>query len=966
MTSVELASAYVAIIPETSKIAPGVRKALGGVERDADKTGHSMGSRISSGLTKTLKVGALAAGGVLAGGLGAALTKGLGRLTSIENAQAKMRGLGHDAKSVDTIMANALESVKGTAFGLGEAATIAASAVAAGIEPGDKLAGHLTRVANNAAAAGISMEDMGGIFNRAATQANGVQNDVISQLADRGIPIYQALADQMGVTAGEVFKLASEGKVDFETFSKAAEEAAGTVASEMGKTFTGSLSNAWAALGRVGANLLSGVFDKFAPAIQGVTEWLGKLEPVAMKVGEAIGEFATRAGEAFGRFVQQFRDGEGAGGKFRDVVEKVRDAVMVAFDYVRDTVIPVLIDMAKWVYDNRGALSVLIPMILGAFAALKTFMFIQTVTGAVRAFSAALLANPIGIVIAAIGALVGALVWLYHNNETVRAVIDRAWAGIKTAISSVGTWFKDVLWPWMKGVFDRMGATVMWLWNTIYKPYFTFIWDLLKRVGAWVKDVLWPWMRDSFQRIAEKAGNLKDRAKSAFDGIKSGISTAWDGAKKILDRFKGGLDSLKGKFGNVRDGIVRVWSTIGGAIARPINTVIDSVNKFLENLRTNLNKIPGVTLEGTWGKIPHVPVPGRQNTAAQNTYGQSYGGGVGGLADGGMVRGPWRGAKADNVLGVDKNGVPTARVNPREMVLSVFGTTKLLKKIGMGGLSMLNRGELPGFARGGLIGGSLGDALAGAGSWLLDMFTNPGKALKGMADKALSGIGGSWAGQAAMGVVGESMKKLATWVKDKVFGGEGPSGGGSFSGRGMRWPSIWAMVQAIAPEARMTSNYRPGARTSGYGNASLHSLGRAIDIVSPNMIATGLKLLARLPRPNEFIHTPLGGRQYNRGGVRTGNFPPITRAQHYDHIHIGYADGGLVKPLLFDSGGYLPTGSSLVRNNTGKPEPLMRMDKPMRISGTVRMLDNNMMEFVDARIQADHDHARYESRMVGA
>ncbi|MCB8043635.1 tape measure protein [Microbacterium oxydans] len=70
------------------------------------------------------------------------------------------------------------------------------------------------------------MEEMGSIFNKAATQANGVQNDVISQLADRGIPIYQALADQMGVTAGEVFKMASEGKVDFETFSKAAEAAA--------------------------------------------------------------------------------------------------------------------------------------------------------------------------------------------------------------------------------------------------------------------------------------------------------------------------------------------------------------------------------------------------------------------------------------------------------------------------------------------------------------------------------------------------------------------------------------------------------------------------------------------------------------------------------------------------------------------------------------------------------------------
>ncbi|WP_157501987.1 tape measure protein, partial [Leucobacter celer] len=83
---------------------------------------------------------------------------------------------------------------------------------------------------------------------------------ILEQLADKGIPIYQALADQMGVTAGEVFKLASSGKINFETFQAAATAAAGTVADEMGKTTTGSFDNMMAAMGRFGATLLEDVY----------------------------------------------------------------------------------------------------------------------------------------------------------------------------------------------------------------------------------------------------------------------------------------------------------------------------------------------------------------------------------------------------------------------------------------------------------------------------------------------------------------------------------------------------------------------------------------------------------------------------------------------------------------------------------------------------------------------------------
>ena len=70
----ELAVVYVPIVPETSKIAPGVRSALGGAAKYAERDGAGIGSKLSTGIGKTLKTGAVATGAAVAGVLGAAMT----------------------------------------------------------------------------------------------------------------------------------------------------------------------------------------------------------------------------------------------------------------------------------------------------------------------------------------------------------------------------------------------------------------------------------------------------------------------------------------------------------------------------------------------------------------------------------------------------------------------------------------------------------------------------------------------------------------------------------------------------------------------------------------------------------------------------------------------------------------------------------------------------------------------------
>src|SRR5213079_3086893 len=132
------------------------------------------------------------------------------------------------------------------------------------------------------------MDEMGAIFNKVA--AGGViQGEEIAQLTDRGIPVLQFVSKELGVTALEAKKMASDGKISFDQFSAAMEAGLGGAALSSGDTFSGALANVNAALGRVGAGLMGGVFPHLAPLFKDIATALGPVEVGAAKLGDAIG-----------------------------------------------------------------------------------------------------------------------------------------------------------------------------------------------------------------------------------------------------------------------------------------------------------------------------------------------------------------------------------------------------------------------------------------------------------------------------------------------------------------------------------------------------------------------------------------------------------------------------------------------------------------------------------------------------
>lgn len=665
-------------------------------DRAASSAGKSWESRLGGAIVKTSAVaaGAVTAIGAAIGGL--ALRGGIDRALNIEDAQAKLLGLGNSTETVATIMDNALAAVSGTAFGLGDAATVAANAVAAGIKPGQDLERTLSLVGDAATIAGADLTEIGSIFGQVA--ASGVlMGDDIAQLQDRGIPILQLVADQLGVTAQEAKNLASEGKVSFDTFQDAIEAGMGGAALESGNTFRGALANVSAALSRLGESVAVPILTQMTGLFGEVIEAADGLGPVAERVGTALGSaFSTSVAYIQGTvipavlgFFQAWRDGAGELGTIQAILGNVASVIQ---QLALDTVLPLVQNFfAAWasgtgdVGGTRDALATVLDVIASltgflsehiglvnaAIAAYLTWRGLQlaqslymtaaglvasaaawradttatiangiakarnlaqtaalaglyvgqwvaaqaaSIAGWVRetavivatrtamvatavaqralavaqgiataaqwAFNAALTANPIGIIIVAVAALVAGLVWFFTQTEIGQKIVTVAWAGIQKAVTAVVNWFQGTALPFIrvfiagtiqsfKNVRDQVSTAIGNLFDFLRKAFsYTPLGVIVNNFGAIV----------SFFR------NFGSNTRSIVSGIWDTVLNLFRaGAQRAAFAVGAGLGQIVSRFVEIRNSIV---STVSGFGSLLYNAGRDLVSGFINGIQS--------------------------------------------------------------------------------------------------------------------------------------------------------------------------------------------------------------------------------------------------------------------------------------------------------------------------------------------------------------------------------------------
>ena len=292
MAAQDIGVVYVHVEPSGKGFGKSIEGDIGDAVSKASRKGsNTLISKIGGAFGKIGKVGTGAIATITGGITALAAKGGFTRALNIENAQAKLKGLGHDSASVTEIMNDALASVKGTAFGLGDAATVAASLSASGVKEGGELTQVLKTVADTAQISGRSLTDIGMIFGSVAARGK-LQGDDMLQLMSSGIPVLQMLGKHLNKTSAEVSDMVSDGKIDFQTFADAMQEGLGGAAQSAGTTFAGALANVKAALSRLGEtaatpvlNGLRGLFNQAIPLIDAFT---AAVSPTLEKVGAGL------------------------------------------------------------------------------------------------------------------------------------------------------------------------------------------------------------------------------------------------------------------------------------------------------------------------------------------------------------------------------------------------------------------------------------------------------------------------------------------------------------------------------------------------------------------------------------------------------------------------------------------------------------------------------------------------------
>lgn len=603
------------------------------------------------GLKKVAKV----TGGALAAIGGVALKKGWDRLNAIDQATAKLKGLGHSGDSIKGIMNSALESVKGTSYGLGDAATAAASAIAAGIKPGKQLTDYLKMIGNGAALSGRSFNEFGAIVNKVNANTKLSMGEV-NQIQDAGIPILQKLAESYGVSTQEMSKMVSAGEVSAAKFNEVLTGTVGNAAVEMGNTVSGSWANMNAALGRVGANLLSGIFPKLAGGFQGITAALGPIEAGATGVGLAIGaglDLAISAVQDLWSHLQQvdFTPLTDAAGRLFSALQAALPRVVEGVSSLGRTFGPLLGQIAKFaatavftaVVVAIDALAIAVDAVASGFSSAAGFIErnktllggIATVIGAAllpgliattanviatnaawlvygltvkgitiattawsvaqRILNTVLRANPIGIVITVLAALVAGIIYAYKNSETFRTIVHAAFEGVKVA--------GKALWTALKAAFNGIVAAIKWAYNLV-KSYVNLYIAGFKLLVSGGKSA-WNGVKSAFQGVVNAVNWAKNLVVAYCRNVVQGWQTIINGARQVIggvrNAFNNVVSFVAGIPGRILSAIGNLGSLLYNAGASVINGFVDGIKGAAGKVKSALG---GITNKLTSWKGP--------------------------------------------------------------------------------------------------------------------------------------------------------------------------------------------------------------------------------------------------------------------------------------------------------------------------------------------------------------------------
>ena len=353
----------------------------------------------------------------------------------------------------------------------------------------------------------------------------------------------------------------------------------------------------------------------------------------ADKAKLAVQNMKTTAAELVNNFLE----------KYSPQIEKAIEAVTSTLDKLA----PKIEAGIKWLIDNLPTIEAGVIGIAAAFAAWKITGIITAVTTALAGMSAAevvaaaktwllnaaMAANPIGLVVAAIAALVAAFIVLWNKSEKFSNFWIGLWEKIKAAVKPVIDFIVNIFskaWERVKAVWEVATAVFKVIFNGI-KKIFEPIADFFKEkfetavtvikvvFGAIVSffETIWNGIKAIFEPVInwfkEKFETTIAIIKIVFNALVDFIAGVWETIKSIFEpvakwfkeHFEEAWLKVKIVWSVVKDFFSNIWNGI--------KNVFSSVGKFFKDaFTTAFNNIKavfnGITdfFSGIWDKIKNI------------------------------------------------------------------------------------------------------------------------------------------------------------------------------------------------------------------------------------------------------------------------------------------------------------------------------------------------------------------------
>ena len=457
---------------------------------------------------------------------------------------------------------------------------------------GDAVFDTLTKIGDMGSAFGIqedSLVEMTRQFSQ-VQQAGYAYTEDLNILADRGVPIYQAIAEEVGCTVAEVKKMASEGKLTADIYNAAIDSMAEANAGAMdaqSKTFSGMMStledNLTALAGLLTEklfNALKGVLDVVLPLVESFVQayketgtlsgafqaMLPILESFGVNVGLIQEVWSVLSGflsETYNTMIAPVFDG------FRelthDMAQKFSENsanIQQTFSFVGDVISDVWCSVIQPIWD------LFIDYIFNIWD-----FFNENITNVVRLWN--------------IAAEALKLAW----ESILKPVFEKVMEWVRKVFDKF-----DEYMPEIQRVVDEVFIAIKTLWETALKPAF-------KNIGSFLQNVLFPIFDTIFTY------GIMPVVETVFQTI----IKLWDNSLKPM--FQGVIDFIGGVFTGdwrrawqgVSDIFGGIWNGLKTIAKAPINAIINMINALIGGL--NKIKLPEwvPVLGGKGINIPKIP-----------------------------------------------------------------------------------------------------------------------------------------------------------------------------------------------------------------------------------------------------------------------------------------------------------------------------------------------------------------------